>query len=86
MTSYRNLTLPFPFVRQVQDREGTLCVRRFTVDDDRGGGAASLGHDVLRHTGVVCRVREAGLFDDQIVIDGDVEVPVICRVDDLLVL
>lgn len=57
-----------------------------TVDDNRCRGAASLGHDVLRHAGVVRRVGEAGLLDDEVVVDGDVEVPVVCRVDDLLVL
>lgn len=57
-----------------------------TVDDDCCRGAASLGHDVFGHAGVVGRVGEARLLDDQVVVDGDVEVPVVRRVDDLLVL
>ena len=57
-----------------------------TVDDDCCRGAASFGHDVLSHAGVVSGVGEAGLLDDQVVVDGDVEVPVICRVDNVLVL
>ena len=59
-----------------------MCV---TVDDNRGGGAASLGHDVLCHAGVVGCVGEARLFDDQVVVDGDVEVSVIGRIDNLLI-
>lgn len=58
----------------------------FTIDDNCGGGAASLGHDVFCHTGVVGCIREAGLFNDQVVVDGDVEVSVICGINNLLVL
>ena len=57
-----------------------------TVNDDGGRGAPPLGHDVLGHARVVGRVGEARLLDDQVVVDGDVEVPVLRRVDDLLVL
>lgn len=65
-----------------------VCVFRWqlTIDYNRGGGAAPLGYDVLRHTGVVGRIREAGLFDDQIMVDGDVEVPVVGGINNLLVL
>lgn len=64
-----------------------LSIRRFiTVDNNRGGGAASLGHNVLRHTRVVGGVGEAGLLNDQVVIDGDVEVPVVRGINNLLVL
>lgn len=59
---------------------------KVTVDDNRRRGAASFGHNVFSHAGVVCCVGEAGLLDDQVVIDGDVEVPVICRINDLFVL
>ena len=57
-----------------------------TVNDDGGRGAPPLGHDVLGHARVVGRVGEARLLDDQVVVDGDVEVPVVCRVDDVVVL
>lgn len=57
-----------------------------TVDDNCCRGAASFGHNVFSHAGVVGRVREAGLLDDQVVIDGDVEVPVVCWINNLLVL
>lgn len=59
---------------------------RLTVDDDGGRGAPPLGHDVLGHARVVGRVGQTCLLDDEVVVDGDVEVPVFCRVDDLLVL
>lgn len=59
---------------------------RLTVDDDGGCGAPPLGHNVLGHAGVVCRVGQTRLLDDEVVVDGDVEVPVLRRVDDLLVL
>lgn len=57
-----------------------------TINNDVGCGAPPFGHDVLRHAGVVGRVGQARLLDDQVVVDGDVEVPVLRRVDDLLVL
>ena len=65
---------------------GSVWYYYFTVDNDCGGGAASLGHDVLRHTGVVGRVGETRLLDDQVVVDGDVEVSVVRGINDLLVL
>lgn len=57
-----------------------------TIDDDGGSGASSLGYDVLGHAGVVGRVRQPSLLDDQVVVDGDVEVTVVRRVDNLLIL
>lgn len=58
---------------------------RRTVDDDGGCCASPFGHDVLGHAGVVGGVGQTGLFDDQVVVDGDVEVSVIRGVDNLLV-
>lgn len=43
-------------------------IRRLTVDYNRGRGAASLGHDVAGDAGVVSRVGESGLWDDELVI------------------
>lgn len=57
-----------------------------TVNDDGGRCAASLGDDVLGNARVVSCVRKARLFDDQIMVDGDVEVSVLRWVDDLFVL
>lgn len=56
-----------------------------TVDDDGGRGAPALGHDVLGHAGVIGSVQEAGLLDDEVVIDGDEEVGVLGGIDDVLV-
>lgn len=61
------------------------CRTRLTVNYDGRCGASPLGHDVLRHAGVVGGVGQSGLFDDQIVVDGDVKVSVIRRVNNLLV-
>lgn len=57
-----------------------------TVYNDGGRGAAALGHHVLGHTGVVGRIRQAGLADDEVVVDGEQEVGVLGGVDDVLVL
>lgn len=57
-----------------------------TVDDDGGGGAPPPGHDVFSHAGVVGCVREAGLLNDEVVVNRYVEIPVVRRIDDLLVL
>ena len=57
-----------------------------TVDNDGGRGAAALCHDVLGHAGVVGRVRQAGLADDEVVVDGEQEVGVLGGVDDVLIL
>lgn len=63
-----------------------MLTQWLTIDDNCGGGAASLGHDVLGDAGVVGSVGKAGLFDDQVVVDGDVEVSVIRRINNFLVL
>lgn len=64
-----------------------LSIRQlFTIDNYCSGGAPSLGHDILSHAGVVGSVREAGLFDDKVVVDGDVKVSVICGIDNLFIL
>lgn len=77
------------------DKNGHKCIvrlspsrqdRELTIDNDGGSGATALRHDVLGHTGVVGCVGEPRLLDDQVVIDGDVEVPVVRWVDDLLIL
>lgn len=41
---------------------------RLTVDHDGGSGAASLGHDVAGDAGVVSRVGQSGLGDDEVVV------------------
>lgn len=61
-------------------------LRTRTEDNDRGSGAATLGHDVLGHTGVVGRICQAGLADDEVVVDGEQEVGVLGGVDDVLIL
>lgn len=57
-----------------------------TINDHSRRRAPSLGHDVLGHARVVGRVGQTRLLDDQVVVDGDVEVPVLRRVNYLLVL
>lgn len=57
-----------------------------TVNNHSRRRAPSFGHDVLGHTRVVGCVWETRLLDDQVVVDGDVEVPVLRRVNYLLVL
>lgn len=61
------------------------CIN-ITIDDDSGCGAPPLGHDVLGYAGVVSGIRQTSLFDDQVVVDGDVKVTIVRRVDDLFVL
>lgn len=56
-----------------------------TVDYNGCCGASSFSHYVLSHTRVVGCIRQAGLFDDQVVVDGDVEVSVFRRIYNLLV-
>lgn len=41
---------------------------RLTVHHHGGGGAASLGHDVAGDAGVVPRVGQPGLGDDEVVV------------------
>ena len=65
------------------EEKGRKCV---TVNNERGRAAASPGHHVASHTGVVGGVGQSGLFDDQIVVDGDQEVGVLRWIDDVLVL
>lgn len=48
-----------------------------TINDEGSRAAASLGHNVASHTGVVGGVREPSLFDDQVVINGDQKVGVL---------
>lgn len=67
-------------------RSHTHTDGKHTVDYDGGRSAPSFGHDVLGHTRVVGCVRQTRLFDDQVVVDGDVEVSVLCRVNYFFVL
>lgn len=62
------------------------CPPAHTIDNHCGCGAAALSHDVLGHTGIVGRVRQACLADDEVVVDGDQEVGVLSGVNDVLVL
>lgn len=50
---------------------------RVTVNNERSRAAASSGHHVSGHAGVVSGVGESGLFDDQVMINGDQEVGVL---------
>lgn len=59
---------------------------KLTVDNNSRCSAPSFGHYVLSHACVVGRVRQTCLFDDQVVVDCDVEVSVLCWVDYLFVL
>lgn len=70
------------------DRKSTLerKASKLTINNNRRRGAPPFGHDVLRHARVVGRVGQTRLLDDQVVVDGDVEIPVLGRVDYLLVL
>lgn len=49
----------------------------FTVNDKSSRAAASFGHHVTSHAGVVGGVGESGLFDDQVMINGDQEVGIL---------
>lgn len=60
--------------------------QQLTVNDNGRCGAPPFGHDVLRHARVVGRVGQTRLLDDQVVVDGDVEVSVLRRVDNLFIL
>lgn len=52
----------------------SICV---TINNESSCAAASFGHHITSHTGVVCCVRESGLFDDQIMINSDEEIGVL---------
>lgn len=56
-----------------------------TEDDHSGGGAASLGHDVAGQAGVVARVRQTRLVDDEVVVGSRVDVVVSQGVHHLLI-
>lgn len=58
---------------------------RITVNNKSSCAAASFCHHVTSHAGVVGGVGESGLFDDQIMIDGDQEVGVLRWIYDILV-
>lgn len=49
----------------------------FTVNNKSSRAAASSGHRVTSHTSVVSSVGESGLFDDQVMINGDQEVGIL---------
>lgn len=51
-----------------------MCI---TVNDKRSRAAASFSHHVSSHAGVVGRVGESRLLDDQVMINGDQEVGVL---------
>ena len=57
-----------------------------TVNNNSSCSATSFGHNVLCHTCVVGCVRQTCLFDDQVVVDGDIKVSVLCWVNYLFVL
>lgn len=57
-----------------------------TIDHDGGRQAPPPGHDVGSHAGVVARVGEPRLPDDQVVVGPGVDVLVQVGVDGLLVL
>lgn len=65
-------------------RRSEAC--ELTINDHGRRRAPSFGHDVLGHARVVGRVGQTRLLDDQVVVDGDVEVPVLRWVNYLLVL
>lgn len=54
-----------------------------TVDHNGGGGAAPFGHDVAGDAGVVPRIRQASLLDDEIVVASGIDDAV--RVQQLLI-
>lgn len=60
--------------------------KALTINDNCRRGAPPFGYDVLRHAGVVSCVGETRLLDDQVVVNCDVEIPVLRRVNYLLAL
>lgn len=73
----------YPHMWTMRMEEEEKC---FTINNESSRAAASFGHHITSHTGVVRRVRESGLFDDQIVIDCDQEIGVLRRIYDVLIL
>lgn len=68
---------------RVEEREVCVCL---TINNESSGAAASFGHHITSHTGVVSGVREPGLFDYQIMINGDQKVRVLRWIYDVLIL
>lgn len=50
----------------------SLSLKRLTKDYNSGSGAPSFSHDVAGRTGVVSRIRETSVWDDQIMIPSGV--------------
>lgn len=57
-----------------------------TINNNGRCSASSFGHYILGHTRVVGCVRETRLLDDQVVVNSDIEVSVLRRVDYLFIL
>lgn len=57
-----------------------------TIDNHSRCGALPFGHNVFGDTSVIGRVRKPGLLDDQVVINGDVKIPVFHRINHLFIL
>lgn len=57
-----------------------------TVDDECRSAAASLSDHIASHAGIVSRVGESSLLDDQVMIDGNEKVRIQRRVNELLIL
>lgn len=58
---------------------------KLTINNNGGCSASSFGHYILGHTRVVGCVRETRLLDDQVVVNSDIEVSVLRRVDYLFI-
>lgn len=56
-----------------------------TIDYDSCGRAFPLGDNVFGHTSVVCSIREAGLLDDEVVIDSNIKIPICNRINDIFI-
>lgn len=57
-----------------------------TIDNHSCRGAFPFGHNVFGDTSIIGRVRQPGLLDDQVVIDGDVKISVFHGINHLFVL
>lgn len=57
-----------------------------TIDYHSCCGAFPFSHNVFCNTCIIGGVREPGLLDDQVVIDGDVKVPVFHGINHLFIL